>query len=130
MTPNEWEHGKIAWHIPGQLGAGATIRFRFLATWYRERGIPAGPNVAVYQEPRRDAPVAGTAGEQDVILVSARLEGSDFIACSVRKQGSRARVDGFVLAAAFKPSSEVDATELERRLQNTVYFGGEEGARK
>lgn len=164
LTPNQWEQGKIAWFVPDLLGPGDTIRFRFRATWYRERGVPGREGAELRAEPSADARVVGRATRDDVLFIASRsLEsdlaaradaatagadggdalgemedpaelapltapdgvatpGAGFLLVSLRRGGSGERVDGYLRAADFVPEEEVDATDLERRLQESVWL--------
>ncbi|MBI4575614.1 MAG: hypothetical protein HY722_05050 [Planctomycetes bacterium] len=130
LTPNEWEAGKIAWNLPERLRLGGEdrLQLRFQATWYLERGAPAADGVPLRAAGDAAAEVLGTAGTADLVLVALRQEA--FLRVSLRRAGSGERLEGWLAAEAYRPEAMEDATDFERRLQQTVFFGAENAGRQ
>ncbi|MEM7233892.1 MAG: hypothetical protein AAF517_17070 [Planctomycetota bacterium] len=124
-TPNEWEDGKLAWVIAKELGPGESLSFYFQATWFAEEGS-AKESVAVRTEASADSAAVGNASPKDLVLVAERTPDAEFLPVSVRAQGSGRELKGFIPASAFTPARELDATDREKTLQQTVYFGWSE----
>ncbi|MFC1707471.1 hypothetical protein ACFL59_11775 [Planctomycetota bacterium] len=119
LTPNEWETGKIAWHLPRSLSVGESLHLAFCVTWYRERGVPASDGAPLLAQAATGAGTRARLNTCDLVYVTQR--GEKYHQVWVRRADSGARLDGYLASGDFRPLSDLDDTDQEQLLVGTVY---------